>query len=197
MDIIEAEDKTINSQTLRELKEYADEVLQEAFYNEMMTNLSKVEDPNRFSNWYYGNTDIQYPYFDKRSQSLNYSITTSAPSGNISFSLPDRSMKVKIHVTVPENITRNKTTKLFSNIEKISVRISGTITFDEAKNNVSRTFSFPNLKPDYIFIVEKMDAMNLPDIGKTPIFKLSWYYDKEANITQKGQLSGYQEQFVR
>ena len=103
MDIIESEKISITRQTIDELRDYAHEVLQEAFYNELLKNLSKVEDPNRFSNWYNGFTDIEYPYYDKSSEigHLNYSITTSASTGNISFNLPDKNMKVKITVKVP------------------------------------------------------------------------------------------------
>ena len=114
MDIIESEDLTLNRETIGELKDYANEVIQEAFYNELMSNLSKVKDPNRFSNWYYGHTDISFPYHDPGSETghLNYTITTSAASGNISAEIPDRNMKVRIDIKVPDDILKEKQANL-------------------------------------------------------------------------------------
>ena len=49
-----------------------------------MTNLSKVDDPDRYYNWYHGYTEIEYPYYYKKYNRLMYKVSTSAISGNIS-----------------------------------------------------------------------------------------------------------------
>ena len=59
------------------------DVIQQHFYVEMMKNLSKVEYPERYHNWYQGYTRIQYPInsFDNK---LYIDVNTYAISGNIS-----------------------------------------------------------------------------------------------------------------
>ena len=61
-----------------ELFEYTIDIIQENFYDEMMTNLNKVEDPDRYFNQYYGYTKIGNPYFDKGSRQLSYYVETIA-----------------------------------------------------------------------------------------------------------------------
>ena len=48
-----------------------------------MRNLSKVEDPDRYYNWYHGYTDIEFQTFDKYSNNYKNTVTTCAPSGNV------------------------------------------------------------------------------------------------------------------
>ena len=66
------------------LFEYAFDVLQDEFYKETIRNLSKLDDPDRYYNWYHGYTKIQYPYYDSKLSQLHYDVHTSATSGNIS-----------------------------------------------------------------------------------------------------------------
>ena len=198
MDIIESEDLTINRETIGELKEYANEVIQEAFYNELMSNLSKVKDPNRFSNWYYGHTEISFPYHDPGSETghLNYTIATSAASGNISAEIPDRSMKVRIEIKVPDDIYKEKQANLILNLEKISVKISSELTFDEDKTEIFKNLSISMQRSSFSLTIQKMVHTNQQDEGKTPMFKLSWYYDKQSTISSQ-EPQRYQKQFVR
>ena len=47
--------------------------MKDKFYKEIMTNLSKVEDPEKYDNWYHGFSAIKYPfYYDDKY--LNYSM---------------------------------------------------------------------------------------------------------------------------
>ena len=45
------------------MMEYAKEVIQDAFYEDIMTNLIIMEDPDRYYNWYHGYTEIEYSYY--------------------------------------------------------------------------------------------------------------------------------------
>ena len=88
-DIVQAEHINIDEQQRKELFELALEIVQEAFYKEIMANLSKLEDPNRNKNFYNGYTKIKYPintpnYDNYGDLNLYFDVSTSASSGNIS-----------------------------------------------------------------------------------------------------------------
>ena len=51
----------VDEETRKELFEYAVENFQEVFYEEMMKNIKKLDDPDRYLNWYLGRTEIKYP----------------------------------------------------------------------------------------------------------------------------------------
>ena len=55
-DIIQSEKMKIDDILRKEFYDYAMDVIQENYFQEWMTNLSKIEDPNRYYNWYYGYT---------------------------------------------------------------------------------------------------------------------------------------------
>ena len=79
---IKSEHTFLNPETRKEMFKFAINAIQQSFYNEMMKNLSKVNDPDRNYNWYHGYTKIRYPYY--QDGQLRYSIYTSALTGNIS-----------------------------------------------------------------------------------------------------------------
>ena len=82
-DIQQSENIKLDNDTRNELFDYALDVMLMEFYKEMMTNLSKIEDPDRYYNWYHGYTRIKYTYSNGINQ-LHYSVVTSATTGNIS-----------------------------------------------------------------------------------------------------------------
>ena len=55
-DIIQSEKIKIDDKLRKEFYDYSMDVIQENYFQEWMTNLSKIEDPNRYYNWYYGYT---------------------------------------------------------------------------------------------------------------------------------------------
>ena len=85
-DIKKSEKVTTDNVTRRELFDYAMDVIQEKFYDEIKKNLSKVQYPDRYYNWYHGYTEIEYPYYDEGTyyKHLIFHVTTTATSGNIS-----------------------------------------------------------------------------------------------------------------
>ena len=62
-DIKQSENIKLDNDTREELFDFALDVIQDEFHKEIMTNLSKVEDPDRYYNWYHGYTRIRYPYY--------------------------------------------------------------------------------------------------------------------------------------
>ena len=51
----------IEKEQRTELFDYAIDIIQEHLYNEVMKNLSMIEDANRYKNWYHGLTKVSYP----------------------------------------------------------------------------------------------------------------------------------------
>ena len=61
-DMMESANINLDNNTRKELYEYAMDIIQNEFFDELMRNLSKIEEKNRFYNWYYGYSAILYPY---------------------------------------------------------------------------------------------------------------------------------------
>ena len=76
-DIKKSETIKLSEDLRKELLDYALDVIQDEFYNELMTNMSLLQDPDRYYNWYYGYTKLEYPYWSW-SNKLWFFIATSA-----------------------------------------------------------------------------------------------------------------------
>ena len=89
----------LDDDTRRELSDYAIDIIQDEFHKEMMTNLSKLEYPERYYNWYHGFTKLEYPYYndDSRIQQLIYYVQTSAVSGAIATPYFGTKLKMEFH----------------------------------------------------------------------------------------------------
>ena len=94
-DLMQADRIQLTDDHRRKLFDYALEVIQDEFFNEIMNNLTKINDPDRYYNWYHGYTALQYPRYepvnmfaeimvDEPSDQDTHRILTSATSGNIS-----------------------------------------------------------------------------------------------------------------
>ena len=124
--------KKIDEDSRKELFEHAKELIQESIYEEVLKNLSKMEDLDRFSNWYQGLTKIELPLIDKdNNDQFYFPLTTSATTGNISTQYfgdkfdadkIERFMRVVIRLTASESIKGHKNVTLFFNIFKNTLR---------------------------------------------------------------------------
>ena len=129
-DIKESEKIRLTDETRDELLDYSLDVIQDTFYKEVMANLSKLEDPDRFYNWYHRFTSIKYPYYKtyENYKQLNYFVRTSATSGNISTQyfgdkfdaskVEKDNIMIEIYVYVPKSIWGDKSSAMLVNIQK-------------------------------------------------------------------------------
>ena len=62
-DILQSEKVKINKEMKDKMIETTLVTIQDHFFKEMMANLSKIVDPDRYYNWYHGYTEIKYPYY--------------------------------------------------------------------------------------------------------------------------------------
>ena len=58
-DFKQSEKIKIDNNSRKELFDFALDVIQDEFHREMMTNLTKVADPDRYYNWYHGYTALR------------------------------------------------------------------------------------------------------------------------------------------
>ena len=84
--IMESKKTNLSEKAREQLLHDAIDDFQERFTTELMNNLSKIQDPDRYFNWYKGITEIRYPYYSYFT--INYHLTnkihTTAVKGNIS-----------------------------------------------------------------------------------------------------------------
>ena len=80
-DLLNTENMTIDNKTRNELISYSLELLYDHLHNNMMRNLSNLEDKERYYNWYHGYTRIILPSY---TNTFRYEVYTSATSGHIS-----------------------------------------------------------------------------------------------------------------
>ena len=83
-DLMMTENMTLDRDTRQELKTYAAKLLYDHLYEDIMTNLSKLEDAGRYYNWYHGYTQMIPSGTGSYNSLPNYEVYTGATSGTIS-----------------------------------------------------------------------------------------------------------------
>ena len=142
-DLMKLKDETIDNETRIILKNYAFELLNDLTYDELMRNLSKLEDNDRYYNWYHGYTLLQMPYYGriydgdigmldtKDYYGIYYNIETYATSGIITTQYFGENFKVDkvephlyytITVNRPESVTYDSLANAHFEIEKIRMK---------------------------------------------------------------------------
>ena len=217
-DIMHVANISIDSNSKKKVLEDILDVIQNEFYTEVMTNLSKIEDPERFHNWYYGYTEIAYPYYSVTGNQLKYEVCTSDVSGNIStqyfgevFNVDkvERNFDVAIRVDIPVSVEYDRNTTLMIAIDKKTIKRNigndkmsfnngRTIRFDENVSHWSRNFSSPtlryNTKLDRYISQENITHV---DLDTMPGFRLTWRYNRKLEPDSEYINSDATKQFVR
>ena len=166
------------------------------------SNIGKLEEENRFYNWYHGYTKVQLPFWNQE-QGLNYGIFTSATTGSIKTQYfgdkydPDkieRQLYFEINIYPPDDVEDNPDYELIIEVEKVSVNLTETeYGYEDLEVNVE---GLNQLDPDLTFVVLKFpkpgwmvniqlerniteeDVVNNNDLESMPGFKLRWYYNQ-------------------
>ena len=128
-DLMITENTTLTDEMRDKMFEYAVEVINEDSYLE--NNWTKLQEKDRYYNWYHGYTEIRSPYIDHcldYDDCLSIQIYTSAPSGVVSTQyygenfrpeLVERKLEYMVTVKPPKKIRKN--VKLHFKLEKISM----------------------------------------------------------------------------
>ena len=69
-DIRQAKKIKLTNASRGKLFETAVNLFQNGTFHEIMRNLSILEDPDRYYNWYHGYTRLQYPFYEENSNQL-------------------------------------------------------------------------------------------------------------------------------
>ena len=222
-DIMLSQNKTLDNKARKELFDYSLDVINDEFYEEIMANLSKVEDPDRFYNWYHGYATVEYPFYIKEDNQLNYMMYTSATSGNISTQYfgnkfeadkVDGRILIKIYVSVPPSLIGDTNVTLMLEITKRTMKeVSDndlmtfdcsdctTINIDADLRKWTKNITAPNPEYGYYFIkldrkVSQDDIKNI-DLDMMPGFRFTWNYTRVVDPKSIYSNQDKNKQFVR
>ena len=195
-DIKEADRIEIDEETRKKLLDRAITTLQDKSYEELMKNLSKVEDPNRYHNWYLGFTQVNCPYFEKYKNNLYYNIYTTARSGNITTKhFGDMFDADKVDRNIEIYVSFELASRKFAviDIEKITMTVGddefkyGEHSGDKIDADLKHlwenvTGSNYKVSLDRKLSMDDIDNVNLDTM---PGFKLTWYSDTKSKPNTK------------
>ena len=202
--LIQAEKIYLDKDKRKELSNMASDIIQESYFFEIMKNVSKLNEENRFFNWYHGITKIKLPYHFQPYNQLSYGIETSALHGSISteyfgesFDLHKVDRNVYYHIILSSPQMANLTV----NIEKVNIKeLSDTDKLDifsdaenfnqvylNFKNNYDQfylnfTDTLVNKTKTPIYVNRKISTKELSQLKTEvmPGFKLKWNLDIEV-----------------
>ena len=196
-DLIIAENVSLADKTKNELYENITELIDENVYMDL---LDKVQEEDRFYNWYFGLTFIAGGprYMEIGEYDYQCFIVTSAPSGVIATqyfgedfnpNLIDKSYNYYVDLHPARNISLNENVTLHVKIEKQSMTklIAGKdeIYFNsneyfksDITTNFRETFTPPGRSRTFSTErkVSDIDIREMDTDDKMPGFRLSWYY---------------------
>ena len=216
-DILQSEKVKLNNDKRENLIKDSLGIYQEQFYKEMMRNLSKFEDPDRYYNWYHGYTEIGYPYYSTNSNQLQYHVETYATSGNIStqyyedkFDVDkvDGNIYIGIKVNVPASVDGDNNVTLMFDVNKRTIKevrsdwmkfgynINGYIDVDLthwSKNITAPSYLY------YISLDRQVSAEEITNmkLDMMPGFRLSWKYDTKVEAEYRYSSDATTKEFVR
>ena len=150
-DLVRLQNVTLDNETRDELTHLAVELLWNTLHSNIMKNLSKLEDTNRYYNWLGGYTEMGIPIYNP-DEGISYTVNTSAKSGHISSQHFGKTFNAKnvetqnsfrVNVYAPNDIKSNTNVTLHFEIEKVSIK-----NLQSGYDNVYITYNNYNLNPD-------------------------------------------------
>ena len=201
-DILQAEKVKLDKNKRETLIEASLVVIQDHFHMEIMRNLSKVEDLDRYYNWYHGYTQIRYPYHTDYNI-LQYNMNTYATSGNISTqyfdekfdaSKVDSNIRIGIDVNVPPNVVGDNNITLMLDINKrIMKEVSDKMMFcydctyiDADLTHWRKNITAPtNYYSIQLIRRASQDEIRNMSLDMMPGFRLTWKYNKHIQPEAK------------
>ena len=140
-DLMMLDNITLHKKTRTEMIQYAVKLIQNYTYRNVMSNISVIEEENRYYNWYMGYTSFVIPFWGQTScnddnnikdnecnkNMLRYTLDTYATSGNISTQFfddefdhkkIDGNFRYMIYLNPPEEYENDSNVTLCVNIQK-------------------------------------------------------------------------------
>ena len=199
-DLLMTENLTLTNETRTILSSYAFELLHDSFYTGIIANLSLIEDPDRYYNWYHGFTMINIPTWMRSQILLEFPTITTASSGFIStkhygeklnVNLVKSPIRIQLDISSPKVARKNQNCTLSIEIEKNSLQelADGQEVYyfsghghlkpegDVLKSNITGP------KNSYSFsLYRKVSKLELSSIKlrTMPGFKFKWFYNNNV-----------------
>ena len=223
-DLMLAENKTFDREKRSHLFRHAQREIKALF---LKADIEKLEEENRYYNWYNGFTKIDLP-FNKTEMASNmivYTVNTSSISGVIEtpyfgekFKLEhiDVHVKFSIFVYPPESVRNNTNVTLNIKLEKVAIPLKsyryGTEIYylsgldyyniPPAENLILKSYSPPASKEYQTFTLDRdvnKEDLTREDMEHMPGFRLSWNYTGIENVEsdKKYVNESYHSEFVR
>ena len=189
-DLMLIENMTLDNDVRIELTEYALALLHNNLYDKTMADLSKLQEEDRYKNWYHEVGALKLPH------KKVYLVYNHAPSGSIytqhfgeqfNFKNVESEIESRINFEAPQNYVGNENVTFHIVIEKRSMkdlssgydkfRYNG-LEFDTELNTFAKNYTPP---PTWIPLmitkrkVSKVDIENL-NMKVMPGFNITWYY---------------------
>ena len=217
-DLVRADGMILSQEDRKQLIDYAIDLLIEERYNDIMKNLSYIQEENQYKNWYMGFTEIDLPEFFtpylKTNAHLQLNIWTTAISGNIStldFGEPFNPSKVpcaiiiNVVIEIPESVRNSEKTSLI-----IKIKRSKMSEISEGKDSlymdidrsqlIIETFSknftppAPISRPRRIVTLDRFvsrNDVNRMNLRLMPGFVVTWYYSEDLEPIDKFSHDGF------
>ena len=171
-------------------------MLNDHLHDVIMRNLTLLEDPDRYYNWYKGYTELKLPYYG-RTGYPSKKVTTYAPFGNISSkhfggTFNDAHIETYtyygVNIHVPYAVQYNQNSSLHFEIEKLSLKdletgkekfyLYGRGYIDADEKHIHKIYSPPGYNERYINLVRDVsfDEVRKQKLDQMPGFRFSWYY---------------------
>ena len=203
-DLMLLENMTFDRDTRNELIHYVVEMIQNNAFSEVMSNLSLLEEENRYYNWYHGFSDILLPFWGQDSFGcktldclkigLRYNIFTKATSGMISTrkyaekfysSNVEKNFINYVKFIVPEIVREDDNIKFHFEIDKNS--LEGFEKFHGLLENLNTTTTciknYTDLSAGLVTFtsyrdISYSDLIDL-DVPFMPGFRIKWYFSED------------------
>ena len=179
----------------------------------MMKNLSKLNDSDRYHNWYHGYSFVKYPYYHQKYKQLHYIFYTSAASGNVSSQgfgkkfdadKVEENIYISIRIYVPSSAKFDNSKTLIFNLHKNTIEevsendkmdMSSIGDIDPYTNHVSQMWNPPTTSAYFFKLDRKVSVEAISNMDTMPGFRLSWNYNTNVEDWQKYVDSN--KQFIR
>ena len=197
-DLMMADNLTVDDEQRNMLVEHMLDLLHESYYQELMANVSFLQDEDRYYNWYHG-----YTMFDIPSESYNqlhYPVYTTATYGLVStkyfgYHFDADKVKntfIKIDMKVPEIAGDNENVTIHVDIEwnPLKKTLNGYERFEFDgyvfgldEKSFSINITRPRKLRNYYLLLDRkvsIEDVNKMQLDMMPGFKIKWFYEPEV-----------------
>ena len=205
-DLMMLENMTMTNEKRQEFLSIANTVFMNSKFENLRKNLYKIEEENRFYNWYHGYTYLDYPRWTDYS-GLDFRINTSATSGSFKSqyfgdNYDPKKIEPKLYlffsIFPPVHVVKNPNFTLTLEIEKVSMTVLTGNSFESFY-----VYGFGFLHHDRKILIQNYTApgeeimilikrnVNSKDVEgnrnlKTmPGFSIKWSYNQEVEPVKK------------